>query len=215
MPTGRFLRLGVLGNLIAIALGSTGCEHLNNTEKGAGIGGALGAGAGLAVGAATGNPRTGAAVGGLLGAGTGALIGNDVDRQEKREQNFQQAVATAQVQAQQQRMGLTDVVHMAQQGHDDQVIINQIRSSGSSFQLAGSDLDYLKNIGVSARVIAEMQAARPISPLATRVVGPPSTTVIYEQPLYPPPVYVRPAPVVVVPARPYYGGFYGGCYRRW
>jgi hypothetical protein len=200
-----------LGNLIAIALGSTGCEHMNNTEKGAGIGGALGAGAGLAVGAATGNPRTGAAVGGLLGAGTGALIGNDVDHQERRDQNYQQAVATAQAQAQQQRMGLTDVVHMAQQGHDDQVIINQIRTSGSTFQLASSDLDYLKNSGVSARVIAEMQAARPVG----RVVGPANTTVIYEQPLYPPPVYVRPAPVVVVPARPYYGGFYGGCYRRW
>jgi hypothetical protein len=28
-------------------------------------------------------------------------------------------------------------------------------------------------------------------------------------------VYVRPAPVVVVPARPYYGGFYGGYCRRW
>ena len=87
-------------------------------------------------------------------------VGNDIDKQERREKDFQQAQALAAAQVQQQRLGLTDVVHMAQQGHDDQVIINQIRSSGSTFQLAPSDLDYLKNNGVSARVIAEMQAAR-------------------------------------------------------
>src|SRR5207248_5112937 len=169
--------LGVLGSLIAAGLGSAGCEHMNNTEKGAGIGGALGAGAGLAVGAATGNPRTGAAVGGLLGAGTGALIGNDVDRQEKRDRDFQQAAATAQAQAQAQRMGLTDVIHMVQQGHNDQIIINQIRASGSSFQLTPSDLDFLKNNGVSDRVIAEMQAARPVGRIVTPV-SPSGTTVI-------------------------------------
>ena len=188
----RVMRAGVFVALFAAAAGATGCEHMNNTEKGAGIGGALGAGAGLAVGAATGNPRTGAAVGGLLGAGTGALVGNDIDRQEKRDREIQQAVATADAQAQQQRMGLTDVVHLAQQGHDDQVIINQIRTSGSTFQLAPSDLDYLKNSGVSSRVIAEMQAAR-LSPLATRVVGPRTTTVIYEPVYAPPPVFIGPA----------------------
>lgn len=211
MRTNSLLRAGTVATWLAAALGAAGCSSMNNTEKGAGIGGALGAGAGLAVGAATGNPRTGAAVGGLLGAGTGAIIGNDVDRQEKRDQQYVQAAATAQAQAQQQRLGMADVIHMAQQGHDDQVIINQIRTTGSSFQLAASDLDYLKNNGVSDRVIAEMQAARGVSPLGTRVVGPPSTTtVIYEQPVYPSPIYVRPAPVIVVPGRPY-GGYY---YRR-
>jgi hypothetical protein len=204
MAMDRAMRAGVFVGLFAAAAASAGCEHMNNTEKGAGIGGALGAGAGLAVGAATGNPRTGAAVGGLLGAGTGALVGNDIDRQEKRDREIQQAVATADAQAQQQRMGITDVVHLAQQGHDDQVIINQIRTSGSTFQLAPSDLDYLKNNGVSSRVIAEMQAAR--SPLATRVVGPRTTTVIYE------PVYAPSPPVFIGPAycrpRPYV--FFGG-----
>jgi hypothetical protein len=116
---------------------------------------------------------------------------NAIDRQERRDRDSQQAVATADAQAQQQRMGLTDVVHLAQQGHDDQVIINQIRSSGSTFQLAPSDLDYLKNSGVSARVIAEMQAAR--GPLATRVVAPRTTTVIYEPVYAPSPVFIGPA----------------------
>jgi uncharacterized protein YcfJ len=210
MRTGNLPRLGVLGALVAVALGATGCEHMNNTEKGAGIGGALGAGAGLAVGAATGNPRTGAAVGGLLGAGTGALIGNDVDRQEKRDRDYQQAVATAQVQAQQQRMGVFDVIHMSQQGHADQVIINQIRTTGSTFQLTASDLDNLKANGVSNPVIAEMQAARPASRIVAPV-APSATTVIYETPPYPAPVY---APAVVVAPRPYYY-WGGGYYRRW
>ena len=209
MPTGRIQRLGILGNLAAVALVAAGCEHMNNTEKGAAIGGGTGAVLGTAVGAATGRPLLGAAVGAAAGTAGGALVGNDIDKQERREKDFQQAQALAAAQVQQQRLGLTDVVHMAQQGHDDQVIINQIRSSGSTFQLAPSDLDYLKNNGVSARVIAEMQAAR--GPATAAVVGPPGpTTVIYGAP-YPPPVYIRPAPVVVFPYRPYYGGYY----RRW
>jgi hypothetical protein len=206
MRTDRVMRIGFLAVFVAAGFGSTGCEHMNNTEKGVGLGAATGAGLGLLAGAATGNPRTGAAVGGLVGAGLGGAVGNAADREERRERDFQQAVATAQVQAQQQRMGMTDVVYMAQAGHDDQVIINQIRTTGSTFQLTGSDLDFLKNNGVSGRVIAEMQAARP----ATRVVSPRST-VIYETPA---PVIVRPAPVYMYgppPPRPVM--VVGGCYH--
>src|SRR5262249_5193724 len=67
MRTKRVVRLGLLATLVAAGLGSTGCEHMNNTEKGVGLGAATGAGVGLLAGAATGNPRTGAAVGGLVG----------------------------------------------------------------------------------------------------------------------------------------------------
>ncbi len=186
---------------------------MNNTEKGAGIGAALGTAVGLGIGAATGNPRTGAVIGGLAGAGTGALVGNSADKDEQRQREIVQANAVAQAQAQQRRMGMFDVIDMAQKGHDDQVIINQIRATGSSFQLATSDLDALKANGVSTRVIAEMQAARPVSPTATKVVYQEApTTVIYEQPVYPAPVMVVP---VRHPPRPVYvsGGF--GYYRRW
>lgn len=213
MRTERVLRLGLLAGLAATGFGSAGCSTMNNTEKGAIAGGALGTGVGLLAGAATGNPRTGAVVGGLAGAGVGGLIGNSADKEEKQQREIQHAAAVSAAQAQQQRMGLTDVIHMAQQGHDDQVIINQIRSTGSTFQLSGSDLDFLKNNQVSARVIAEMQMARGPSPLATRVVvrDPPPATVIYEQPVYPAPVVVRPV-VYTPPPRPVFvGGYY---YRR-
>ena len=196
--------------ILTLAMGtaaSGGCSSMNNTEKGVGIGGALGAGTGLAIGAATGNPKTGAAVGGLLGAGVGGLVGADKDRevQEKRDLQQAQAVATAQAQ---QRMGITDVVHMVGQGHDEQVIINQIRSTGSTFQLSGADLDFLKSNGVPSRVIVEMQNAR-----ATPVVmGHSRPVVIHEQPTV---IYRDPPPVVIYQRRPPPPpGVYFG-YRGW
>ena len=213
MRTHYVLRSSLLVVVLASGAGSTGCSTMNNTEKGAVAGGAIGTGVGLLAGAATGNPRTGAAVGGLLGGGLGAVAGSEQDRDEQRTRDVQQAqaVATVQAQQQQQRMGLTDVIHMAQQGHEDQVIVNQIRATGSTFQLTASDLDFLKNNQVSGRVIAEMQNARP-SPTATRVVVREApTTVIYQEPAYPGPVYVR--PMYVGPPRP--NVIYAGGYRRW
>ena len=196
MAMDRMMRVGVIAVLLNAAVGSSGCEHMNNTEKGAGIGGALGAGAGLAVGAATGNPRTGAAVGGLLGAGTGALVGNDVDRQEKRDRDIQQAVATADAQAQQQRMGMTDVVHLAQPGsrrpghhQSDPQLGQHIPARPLRPRLPEEQ----------RRVVAGhcRNAGGTASPLATRVVGPREHTVIYEPVYGPPPVFVGPG---VLPA---------------
>jgi hypothetical protein len=196
--------------MTALAAACGGCSSMNNTEKGVGIGGALGAGTGLAIGAATGNPKTGAAVGGLLGAGIGGLAGSEKDRQVQERRDLQQAnaVATAQAQAQQQRMGLTDVVHMCQQGHDEQVVINQIRSTGSTFQLSAADLDFLKTNSVPTRVIVEMQNAK-----GTPVVVQPSRpVVIREQPTV---IYRDPPPVVIYERRPPPppGMFIG--YRSW
>ena len=189
--------------IATFATGSGGCSSMNNTEKGVGIGGAIGAGTGLAIGAATGNPRTGAAVGGLLGAGVGGLMGADKDREVEEKRDLVQATAVANAQAQ-QRMGITDVVHMVQQGHDEQVIINQIRSTGSTFQLSGSDLDFLKTNGVPSRVIVEMQNARG-TPV---VLGRSRPVVIHEQPTV---IYRDPAPVYIYQRRPGYA--YG--YRSW
>lgn len=203
-------RLFVLG-VLAFAAGGSGCASMNNTEKGAVIGGGAGTAIGAGIGAATGRPGLGAVAGGLVGTATGALVGNDIDKREQRDRDAAQAAALAEAQAQRQQIGVFDVIRMAQEGQDDQVIINQIRSTGSTFQLTPSDLSSLKQNGVSARVITEMQVARaPVRP--ARVIVREPAPVIYE----PGPVYVRPAPVVVVgPPRPYYGG--GGFYygRRW
>ena len=209
IQTRRLLAFGAL----AFAAFGSGCASMNNTERGAAIGGGVGAVAGTAIGAATGRPGFGAAIGGLGGAAGGALIGNDIDKREQRDREVAQAAALAEAQAAGQRLGVFDVIRMAQEGQDDQVIINQIRATGSTFQLTPSDLSELKRAGVSARVITEMQVAQaPVRP--ARVVVREPRPVIYESP--PPAVIVRPAPPVYVvgPPRPYHyhygGGFYYG-----
>lgn len=219
MRAGRTVRGGVLAGLVALAAASGGCSTMDNTTKGVGLGAVGGAGLGTLIGAATGNPKTGAVVGGLVGAAGGGAIGNAIDRddQHKREER-QTAVAVAQAQAAeaqaaQQRMGLSDVVRMAQAGHDEQVIINQIKNSGSTFQLSAADLDFLKVNNVPPRVIVEMQNAR-AAPAAvytrrprTVVVQEPQTVIYREPPpviLYGPP---PPPPPVI-----YAGGHFHG---RW
>lgn len=207
-------RLGLFA-LIAFATTGSGCAHMNNTEKGAIGGGVIGTAAGTAIGAATGKPLLGAAIGGLAGTAGGSLIGNGIDKEERRERDINQAVALAEAKQQQQRLGMFDVIRLAQAGHDDQIIINQLRTTGSTFQLTASDLDELKRAGVSSRVIAEMQTLRPAANAA------PTRVIVREQPVIydsPSPVYVRPAPVYVVgppPPRPVYVGgsiHYG---KRW
>jgi hypothetical protein len=186
--------------IVPLVLGSAalsgGCSTMSNTEKGVGIGGALGAGVGTLLGAATGNPKTGAVVGGLLGAGTGGLIGADADAQERREQRVMQAqAAQAQAMAASQ-MRLEDVISMAnsQPPIGDNIIINQINNTGSAFALSSSDITYLKQNNVSDNVIGAMQNARPRT-----VVAQPRTVVVS-----PPP------PPVVVYERPYWGPRYWG-----
>ncbi len=210
MRTDRLLRLGFLTTLITGGLGSAGCSTMNNTEKGAAVGGVGGAAVGTAIGAATGRPLLGAAVGGLAGTAGGALVGNDIDRSEQHQRDVQQAQAVAsaqaQAQAQQRVLGMADIIRLSQQKLDDQVIINQIHTTGSTFQLTTSDLEMLQANGVSPQVIAAMQAARPVPGVTPVVVGQPGPTVIYGGP----PVVA--APAVVVAPRPYY--YYGGGYYR-
>ncbi len=71
--------------LAVCVLGMTGCSSMNNTGKGALIGGGGGAGLGAAVGALIGGGKgaaIGAGVGAAVGAGAGALIGKKMDKQQ-------------------------------------------------------------------------------------------------------------------------------------
>lgn len=72
-------------SLALFALGACS-EPLSNREKGALIGGGVGAGSGALIGeAAAGAPGTGAAIGGAAGAIGGALVGDERDRRERGE----------------------------------------------------------------------------------------------------------------------------------
>jgi uncharacterized protein YcfJ len=163
MRTLGFRLIGLLGAIVAATAGF-GCSTMNNTEKDAIAGGAVGTAVGAAVGSTTGHTGTGAAVGGLAGTAAGALIGNEADKKEKRKREAAEAAALAAAKAREQQIGVIDVITMVKDGHSDQVIINQIRTTHSTFQLAVSDLNLLKANGVSEVVIAEMQAARPAPP---------------------------------------------------
>jgi hypothetical protein len=188
-------RWGLLG---LIAVGATGCSTVNNTERGALAGGAIGAGAGTLVGAATGNPKTGAVVGGLIGAGVGGIVGNEEDRKDRREAREQQVAATqAYADAQPQR--INEIIDLARAGHSEQVIINHIRANSMTFVLGSADLNTLKSNGVPDRVILEMQ-----TPQRSVAVAPPryrQREVVYVADPYcgppPPVVFVRPPPPVV------------------
>ena len=201
-------RPAVLVILAGLSAGAGGCSTMNNTEKGVGLGGLVGAGLGTAVGAATGNPKTGAVVGTLVGAGAGGLVGNSMDRKDQEKKDFVQATAVANAAAA-QRLGITDVIQMVQQGHDEQIIINQIRNTGSTYALTPGDLDFLRQNNVPVRVISEMQNARPLAVHTRPVIVREQPTVIYQEP--PPAVYyVRPPPPP--PGVVFVGGGYG---RRW
>lgn len=191
--------------LAALTTGAGGCSTMSNTEKGVGLGGLVGAGLGTAVGAATGNPKTGAVVGGLVGAGTGGVIGNGIDRKDAEKREVIQATAAANAAAARQ-LGVTEVIQMAQQGHDEQVIINQIRSTGSTYNLSVGDLDTLRANNVPSRVILEMQNARPLAVRTRPVIVREQPTVIYQEP--PPVVFVRPRPCPPPPGLFIHGHFH-------
>jgi uncharacterized protein YcfJ len=166
--------------LLGLALITTaGCSSMNHTERGALTGGAVGGILGTGIGAATGHPGVGAALGAGTGARAGGLIGHHEDRVEQRAQAAWAA----------RQMTVTNVVEMAQSHVSDDIIINQIHSTGSAFQLSSQDVIYLRQQGVSERVIGAMQASRGPVLINGRYVHPAGNVVIVEPPP-PPPIRV-------------------------
>jgi hypothetical protein len=163
-----------------------GCASDPHTGEGAVVGGLLGAGTGALVGAATGHAAAGAAIGAGAGALAGAAIGHsqdDIDKQNR-------ALIAQQLGRQMSAGAVTppDVIAMSQAGVNEELILNQIRVHGA-VPLQSQDLVTLQQQGVSARVIATMQAYPPTAP----------QTVVVEQPAPPP---------VVVGVGPYWGPRY-------
>lgn len=185
---------------LSVAL-TVGCASMTPTEQGilggAGIGGVTGA----VVGHALGNTAAGAAIGAGVGGLSGGLVGNAVEKSEQR-QEARLAAATAP----RGPLGLTDVAQMAQQRISDEVIISQIRTTGSVYQLSPTDIVWLKQNGVSDAVVQEMQATavRPRRYAAAPVYAVPAYTPVYVVEPPPPPVAVG------------FGvGFGGPCRHRW
>ncbi|AFL97150.1 OmpA family protein [Ornithobacterium rhinotracheale] len=89
------LKLRVLPILVVVGLLLTGCEavqNTNNSQRGAAIGAAAGAGLGALIG--KNNRALGAIVGGVVGGSAGAIIGKKMDKQA---QEIGQALPGAEV----------------------------------------------------------------------------------------------------------------------
>lgn len=160
-----------------LLIGALGCSGMSNAEKGM-LGGA---GIGTAFGAAVthGHP-VGMLFGGLFGTALGGMAGDAQDRREDR-RAIAQAYANAQVGRQ---MSVQDVIQLSQRNTPDHIIINQINSTGSAFNVGTNDILDMQNHNVSPAVIAAMQNHRPRAVL----VGPPPPVVYVDHP--PPPVGV-------------------------
>jgi hypothetical protein len=140
--------------LLGVALLSStalcGCAGMSHTDQGVLGGGAIGTGAGAAIGSLTGHTGAGAVIGGLTGAVAGGLIGNHADEKEQKEAAARWAAAHPPV-------SLQDVANMTQQGVSDGVIISQIQNSGTVYTLTPDQIVWLKQSGVHDCVIQEMQ----------------------------------------------------------
>lgn len=153
----RYRFLAVL--MVASISGLVGCEGMNHTQRGAGLGTALGAGLGAIVGHQSGQGLEGAAIGGLLGAGTGALVGNNQDKTEERDAAYSHAAHSEMMRERDARaMKNDDVIYMARNSASDQLIISTIRNRGGNFITSPDQIIYLKNNGVSEPVISAMMS---------------------------------------------------------
>jgi hypothetical protein len=186
----------------AAALLGTGCSTMNNTERGTLAGAGIGSIAGALVGKATGNPKTGAVVGALGGGVVGNLIGRDADRKEERTEAVQNAAAV-QAYRDTQPQRIAEVVQLTQQGQDESVILNHIKTNRMTFSLSVDDLNTLKANNVSPKVIATMQNSS--APGVASLPPPPTKTVVVREQVYvdrPVPVYAPPPIMVVDPYCP-------------
>jgi uncharacterized protein YcfJ len=134
---------------------------MNNTQKGAVAGTAGGAALGAIVGKQLGNTGAGAAIGAISGLAAGGLIGNAEDEKEQRD-NAQRQVAYEQNLRARQARAVTnsDIVNMAQNGVDDSIICNEIRTRGGNFDTSPQAIIYLQRAGVDSTVIQAMQNSR-------------------------------------------------------
>src|ERR1700676_3554710 len=103
----------IVGSLLAVF--SSGCSNMNNTQKGAVVGGAGGTVVGAIVGKQLGNTGAGAAIGAVTGLAAGALVGKSEDDTEARDNAERTAAHEHEMRVREERaVTNSDVVNMAQ-----------------------------------------------------------------------------------------------------
>jgi hypothetical protein len=174
---GRWKLLGIVPLMLL-----AGCQSSSGT--GALVGGGAGALLGNGIAKAAGGSRTaGTAIGGILGAVGGAVVGDGMD-QQRAKGRAEGAAAVAAQQNSARAPTIEDIIALSTQGTHEQVIINQIRSTGAVYRLTSSDLQNLQASMVPASVIAEMQmtANRPAGSVVYQPAPRYQRVVVVEEP---------------------------------
>ena len=142
--------IGLLFLCLSLIALTVGCEsNKSRVAEGAVIGGLLGGAAGGIIGHQSGHGGEGAGIGVAAGVLTGALVGSQI---EKKHPDSSTAPG-----ANPNQMFLQQVVDLSKQGVNEDVIVDKIRLTNSKFTLTAADIDYLKQQGVSQKVINVMQ----------------------------------------------------------
>lgn len=162
--------------------------YRNDTREGTVVGGGLGAITGALIGGKK-NWEGGALIGAGVGALTGRALGSARDQADAQQLAIGTSVANqANAQAAANAVTNYDLQQMTSAGLSDELIISTIQSRGGRFDMSPAGLIALKRSGVSDRVVL---AAQQVS--GNTVPTPINPTVRVATP---PPVYVRPAPVI-------------------
>lgn len=133
-----------------------GCQ--NNTQTGAALGAGAGSLVGAIIGHQSGHKEAGALIGGLTGGLTGAAVGNAKDVREERDAALTHAAhVQASRRAAERALTNNDVISMSQNGLNDDIILNAIRTRGGQFRTNSEALIHMQSAGVSNRVMMEVQ----------------------------------------------------------
>ena len=158
MKTFRYwVRLTFSSAAIIAVLGAAGCQNLNHTENGALLGSLLGAGTGAIIGHQSGHRDEGALIGAAAGLLGGGMMGKAQDNADQRDAAVRYAQHT-EMNRRADMVAVTnqDVIAMTQQGFSDDHIVNTMRHRGGRFDTSPAAQGYMKQMGVSERVLAAM-----------------------------------------------------------
>lgn len=141
---------------IVIVFLNAGCQSAKTrTAEGAVVGGVLGATVGGIVGHQSHHGAEGAGIGAAAGAIAGAIIGSQIQKPGQSTQPAQTGSTAEALNPNQ--MSIPQIIDLTKQGVNEAVIIDKIHLTNSKFNLSASDIDYLRQQGVTQKVIDAMQ----------------------------------------------------------
>jgi hypothetical protein len=155
----------------AMGISSVGCESKAQT------GALVGAGGGALVGGLIGSThKSSAGAGAAIGAGVGALggylIGNEADKKDQKAReaaardsagssssnyNGYQSPPPVRTAPKGEGVSRDDVIRWTKDGVKDEIIIDRIERSGTSFRLTATDENALRDANVSEEVVRAMK----------------------------------------------------------